>query len=152
VQGKSVDSVVRLAYAFAVASRFVDVDERLKSACAKSNMQCVDGIFQQLSSMRFINEKRSPLELANEELGFFSKSPNLLQSIGLRLEAVLGGSEEVFKYVIAREPKLISKGMPSAIRWIRSVCKPYHSYCRNCEQAVLADSKVCFQNFSPNLI
>lgn len=32
VQGKNVDSIVRLAYSFAVASRFIDVDERLKSA------------------------------------------------------------------------------------------------------------------------
>lgn len=92
--------------------------------------------------MRFINEKRSPLELANEELGFFPKSENLLQSIGIRLEAVLGGSEEVFKYVIAREPKLISKGVPASIRQIRSICQPYHTYCGNCEQASLADPKV----------
>lgn len=98
MQSKNVDAVVRLAYAFSVASRFIDVDDRLKLACAKSSIQCVDGVFQQLSSMRFVNEKKSPLELANEELGFFSKTPNLLQSIGLRLEAVLGGNEEVCFY------------------------------------------------------
>lgn len=49
--------------------------------------------------MRFVNEKRSPLELANEELGFFPKSEHLLQSIGIRLEAVLGGSKEVSSLV-----------------------------------------------------
>lgn len=32
VQGKNVDAIVRLAYAFAVAGRFIDVDERLKLA------------------------------------------------------------------------------------------------------------------------
>ncbi|KAI6176340.1 G-PROTEIN-RECEP-F3-4 domain-containing protein [Aphelenchoides bicaudatus] len=147
VQGKNVDAIVRLAYAFAVASRFVDVDQRLKTACSTSSAACVDGVFQQLSSMRFINEKRSPLELSNEELGFFPKSEHLLQSIGIRLEAVLGGSqEEVFKYVVAREPKLISKGVPASIRQVRSVCQPYHTYCGNCEQAILADPKTTFLN------
>jgi hypothetical protein len=95
--------------------------------------------------MRFVNEKKSPLELANEELGFFAKSSNVLQAIGLRLEAVLAGSDEVFKYVIAREPKIVSKGLPSSIRWIRSVCQPYSTYCGNCDQTVLADPKVRLQ-------
>lgn len=66
---------------------------------ANPSAACVDGVFQQLSSMRFVNEKRSPLELANEELGFFPKSEHLLQSIGIRLEAVLGGSKEVSSLV-----------------------------------------------------
>ncbi|KAI6227317.1 G-PROTEIN-RECEP-F3-4 domain-containing protein [Aphelenchoides fujianensis] len=129
VQGENVDGIVRLAYAFAVAGRFVDVDPRLKENCATASRECLDGIFTQLTSMRFVHEKRGPLELANEELGFFPKSSSVVQSIGLRLEAVMGGSEEIFKYVIAREPKLVSKGLPSDLRSIRSVCQPYHTYC-----------------------
>ncbi|KAI6233721.1 G-PROTEIN-RECEP-F3-4 domain-containing protein [Aphelenchoides fujianensis] len=146
VQGENVDGIVRLAYAFAVAGRFVDVDPRLKESCATASRECLDGIFTQLTSMRFVHEKRGPLELANEELGFFPKSSSVVQSIGLRLEAVMGGSEEIFKYVIAREPKLVSKGLPAELRSIRSVCQPYHTYCGQCDKSVLADRERVFLN------
>ncbi|KAI6214480.1 Metabotropic glutamate receptor 7 [Aphelenchoides besseyi] len=145
-QTQNVDAIVRLSYAFAVAARFVDVDPRLKELCNSISRECLDGIFMQLTSMRFVHEKRGPLELANEELGFFPKSSTVVQSIGLRLEAVMGGSEEIFKYIIAREPKLISKGLPAELQPIRSICQPYHSFCGNCERSVLVDHERVFLN------
>ncbi|KAI6187517.1 Metabotropic glutamate receptor 7 [Aphelenchoides besseyi] len=145
-QTRYVDAVVRVAYSFAVAARFVDADPRLKELCNSVSRECLDGIFMQLTSMRFVHEKRGPLELANEELGFFPKSSSVVQSIGLRLEAVMGGSEEIFMYIIAREPKLISKGLPVELRPIRSICQPYHSFCGNCERSVLVDHNRVFLN------
>uniref|UniRef100_A0A1I7S5C9 G_PROTEIN_RECEP_F3_4 domain-containing protein n=1 Tax=Bursaphelenchus xylophilus TaxID=6326 RepID=A0A1I7S5C9_BURXY len=145
-QGPQVDAVVRLAYAFSVAGRFIESDEKLKAKCAENTEACSFGVLERLTSVRFVKEERGPLELAGEEMGFFVKNGHIVQSIGLKLVVQVEGGEDLFTFQIGAQPKVNQHNTVASLRLPRSVCLPQFPYCGQCGRPVEMDPRTTFIN------
>ncbi|CAD5221549.1 unnamed protein product [Bursaphelenchus okinawaensis] len=145
-QGPQVDAVVRLAYAFSVAGRFIEGDQKLKKKCAENFDSCAYGLLERLTAVRFVKEDKGPLELAGEELGFFVKNDHIVQSIGLKLLVQVVGGSDIFTYQIGAPSKVSQHNPASSIRAVRSVCLPQYPYCGQCNRPVELDPRTNFIN------
>lgn len=60
-----------------------------------SSNDCARAILHQLTLIKFVREEHGLLELANAELGFFLKTDNIAQSVGLKLQVTVAGGDQV---------------------------------------------------------
>lgn len=149
-QAGTVESAIRMTYAFAGVGSRLEANSEAQIACERPTTKCTELIMSELELLDYEFGMNDPSELAGERLQFYRNSDNLLISNGIIIEGIELFNDEqmgpmvskIIEYETGRKPRLVTNNYRQTR--IRSLCAPYRPFCGQCEHPIRVDSQKYF--------